>query len=116
MVNTKDSLFAQTCDLVMRHSPSGAEGDIDELLKTRFAESGMSVHQDAAGNLIGKIAGQGKGTLAITAHKDEIGAIVTSVEADGRLEVRKLGGAFPWVYGEGVVDLLGDSACISGIL
>jgi putative aminopeptidase FrvX len=27
-----------------------------------------------------------------------------------------LGGAFPWVYGEGVVDLLGDRATISGIL
>ncbi|MHC5722338.1 MAG: M42 family peptidase, partial [Nostoc sp.] len=28
----------------------------------------------------------------------------------------KLGGSFPWVYGEGVVDLLGDNETISGIL
>ena len=30
--------------------------------------------------------------------------------------MRALGGAFPWVYGEGVVDLLGDQATISGVL
>jgi putative aminopeptidase FrvX len=30
--------------------------------------------------------------------------------------VRQLGGAFPWVYGEGVVDILGDRKTLSGIL
>src|SRR6185436_9490358 len=34
----------------------------------------------------------------------------------GRVAIRKLGGAFPWVYGEGVVDLLGDSRLVSGVL
>ena len=38
------------------------------------------------------------------------------VLADGRLQVRALGGAFPWVYGEGIVDLLGDQAVLHGVL
>jgi hypothetical protein len=28
----------------------------------------------------------------------------------------QLGGAFPWIYGEGVVDIIGDRETISGIL
>lgn len=111
-----DELFELIGELVMRHSPSGVEGAIDEFLSERFKALALTPRIDASGNLIVKIPGQGGGQVAITAHKDEIGASVTSVEHDGRLKVRKLGGAFPWVYGEGIVDLLGDSACISGVL
>src|SRR5262245_15940532 len=111
-----DQLFALINDLVMCHSPSGVETEIDELLKERFAATGATVNMDLSGNIIAHIPGCGGGKLAITAHKDEIGAIVTAVRDEGRLRVRKLGGSFPWVYGEGVVDLLGDNNSVSGIL
>jgi len=111
-----NSLFESISDLVMRHSPSGVEREVDELLSTRFQALGVQVNSDASGNLIAKIPGTGGGCLGITAHKDEIGTIVTEVAEEGRLKVRKLGGSFPWVYGEGVVDLLGDNACVSGVL
>jgi putative aminopeptidase FrvX len=111
-----DILFQSICELVMRHSPSGVENEIDVFLKERFEALGHAPFSDACGNLIVKIPGQGGGRLAITAHKDEIGAIVTDVQEAGRVKVRKLGGAFPWVYGEGVVDLLGDARTLSGVL
>jgi putative aminopeptidase FrvX len=67
--------------------------------------------------LVVEIAGKsGAKAIAITAHKDEIGGIVKKIGADGLLEVRKLGGAYPWVYGEGVMDILGDHDTLSGIL
>ncbi|MGH8604560.1 MAG: M42 family peptidase, partial [Gammaproteobacteria bacterium] len=116
-MTTATSLFELIRELVLQHSPSGVENEVDCLLKGRFDALGLESAIDAAGNLVAKIPGQGGGgRLAITAHKDEIGAIVTDVQAEGRVKVRKLGGAFPWVYGEGVVDLLGDHACVSGIL
>jgi putative aminopeptidase FrvX len=112
-----DRLFATIEELVLHHSPSGVEGEIDRLLMKRFAELGVEAWIDAAGNAIAKIAGSDSGrAIAITAHKDEIGAIVKTVGDEGRVEVRKLGGSFPWVYGEGVVDLLGDAETVSGIL
>lgn len=111
-----DSLFASISELVLRHSPSGAEHAIDAVLRERFAGLGIDVREDASGNLIARIPGTGGGRLALTAHKDEIGAIVTAVEGEGRIRVRKLGGSFPWVYGEGIVDLLGDTATVSGVL
>ncbi|GAB4281158.1 MAG: M42 family metallopeptidase [Oscillatoriaceae cyanobacterium] len=113
----KDRLFTTIEELVLHHSPSGVEGEIDGLLLHRFAAAGVEVWQDEAGNIIAKIPGRdGSRSVAITAHKDEIGAVVKSIDRDGRVRIRKLGGSFPWVYGEGAVDLLGDQQTITGIL
>ena len=111
-----DALFASISELVMHHSPSGVEHEVDELLHKRFAALGLKSYSDPSGNLICKIPGRGGGAIAITAHKDEIGAIVTAIESDGRVKVRRLGGSYPWVYGEGVVDLIGDKGCVPGVL
>lgn len=112
-----DELFNIIAELVMHHSPSGAEQEINQLLWQRFATLGLEVWGDRADNIIAKIPGKNpQRAIAITAHKDEIGAIVKSVGDAGRVEVRKLGGSYPWIYGEGVVDLLGDQETISGIL
>ncbi|MEJ1934519.1 M42 family metallopeptidase [Nostoc sp. NIES-2111] len=110
-------LFAIIEELVLHHSPSGAEAEINQYLLQKFAALGVEVWSDRADNIIAKIPGKNSArAIAITAHKDEIGAIVKNIGDVGKVEVRKLGGAFPWVYGEGVVDLLGDNETISGIL
>ncbi|QDL08413.1 M42 family peptidase [Brasilonema octagenarum UFV-E1] len=112
-----DRLFHTIEELVMHHSPSGAETEINQFLIQQFAALGVEVWCDRADNIIAKIQGlDSTRQIAITAHKDEIGAIVKTVGEKGRVEVRRLGGSFPWVYGEGVVDLLGDNATLSGIL
>jgi putative aminopeptidase FrvX len=112
-----DRLFQTITELVLCHSPSGVETEVDQYILGKFAALGIAAWLDAAGNAIAKIPGTDSSrAIAITAHKDEIGGIVKRVGDQGRVEVRKLGGAFPWVYGEGVVDLLGDEQTISGIL
>jgi putative aminopeptidase FrvX len=112
-----DNLFKIIEELVMHHSPSGVEAEINQFLMQRFATLGVQVWCDRADNIIAKIPGKNSDrAIAITAHKDEIGAIVKSVGDEGRVEVRRLGGSYPWIYGEGVVDLLGDTQIISGIL
>ena len=112
-----DRLFHLIADLVLCHSPSGAEAEIDAYLSHWLGERGIPYRQDEAGNLIVTLQGQDDARhLAITAHKDEIGAIVKRIRPDGLIEVRKLGGAYPWVYGEGVVELLGDQETVPGIL
>jgi len=112
-----EQLFKIIEELVMHHSPSGAETEINQFLLQQFAALGVEVERDRADNIIAKIPGKDPNrAIAITAHKDEIGAIVKTIGDAGKVEVRKLGGAYPWVYGEGVVDLLGDNETISGIL
>ena len=72
---------------------------------------------DPAGNLILRVAGRDSSTtVAILAHKDEIGAMVKRIEESGRLAVQKVGGSFPWVWGEGPVEVLGDRATVLGVL
>ncbi|OUL17926.1 M42 family peptidase [Nostoc sp. 106C] len=112
-----EQLFKIIEELVMHHSPSGVETEINQFLLQQFADLGVEVWSDRADNVIAKISGKNPDrAIAITAHKDEIGAIVKTIGDKGRVEVRKLGGSYPWVYGEGVVDLLGDNETISGIL
>ena len=112
-----NSLFTTIEQLIMHHSPSGVEGEINQLLLERFQALGVEAWQDRADNIIAKIPGlDSTKAVAITGHKDEIGAIVKSIDERGCLQVRKLGGSFPWVYGEGVVDILGERETISGIL
>jgi putative aminopeptidase FrvX len=120
-------LFDTIEALVMCHSPSGDEGEVDRHLAARLKALGAEPFQDGAGNVIVKLAAADRSTedgatdpspraVAITAHKDEIGAYVKTLGADGRVFLRRLGGAFPWVYGEGPVDLLGDRGTVTGIL
>ncbi|MDJ0677042.1 MAG: M42 family peptidase [Calothrix sp. MO_167.B42] len=112
-----EQLFNIIEELVMHHSPSGVETEINEFLLQKFTALGVEVWCDRADNIIAKIPGKNQDrAIAITGHKDEIGAIVKTIGEAGRVEVRRLGGAFPWVYGEGVVDLLGDNQTISGVL
>jgi putative aminopeptidase FrvX len=113
-----EQLFETIRDLVMCHSPSGAEQEVDRWLIDRLEAIGLDWSQDEAGNLVICIPGRDRQAkpIAITAHKDEIGAIVKGIDSDGRVQLRKLGGAFPWVYGEGAIDLLGDRMVVTGVL
>lgn len=112
-----DRLFDKIHELVLCHSPSGMETEIDRVLFKQFKALNVDCWQDRAGNVVARIKGQNSGrAVAITAHKDEIGMIIKTIEPNGCLQVRRLGGSFPWVYGEGVVDILGDERVISGIL
>lgn len=111
-----DALFDLIGDLVMCHSPSGVEEEIDAFLLRRFEEIGVTATIDSSGNFIARIPGSGTGRLAITAHKDEIGASVSTIGNDGQLKLRALGGSFPWIYGEGIVDILGDNRTVQGVL
>ncbi len=53
-----DHLFDTIATLVLHHSPSGMETEIDRFLLERFQELGLETWQDQAGNVIGKIKGR----------------------------------------------------------
>ncbi len=114
----RDTLLCDLEAMVLCHGPSGNEKEIDHWLTERWQSLGLDFEQDPAGNLVAFLEAPDPKApnVAITAHKDEIGMIVKRIGANGRVQVRRLGGSFPWIYGEGVVDLLGDRETVSGIL
>lgn len=115
-INT-DWFFQQLASLTPIHSPSGVEDRMNAHLAKMFEGAGVQVEKDMADNLWVHLRGKSpENPICIVAHKDEIGAMVTHVEEDGRLRVRKVGGSYPWIYGEGPMDVLGDVQTIPGVL
>jgi putative aminopeptidase FrvX len=103
----QNQLLALLSELITCHAPPGEEREIEAVIRREFEASGVKVWQDDATNLVAHRPGPGPKVM-VCAHKDEIGLIVTQVQEDGRLRVENCGGAWPWKYGEGPVEVIGD--------
>jgi len=78
-------------ELLRASAPSGSEEDVMAVVR-REAAAFASVESDVHGNTIARIAGSPGGrTLALFAHADEIGMLVTHVHEDGLASVARLG-------------------------
>ncbi|HEU4335047.1 MAG TPA: M42 family peptidase [Candidatus Eisenbacteria bacterium] len=84
--------------------PSGCEGAVRDLVAETVRDHVDSMEVDAMGNLVCRVepraaAGGGRGRrrphVMLCAHMDEVGFMVTAVEKDGRVRMRKLGGIDP---------------------
>lgn len=105
-------------ELLAVPSPSGWEAEMAALVRGKLDDLTYSHETDAAGNVLVRLDGrQPEAPLCIFAsHMDEIGFVVSSVEADGTLRVKKSGGLYPWKLGESPVEILGDNGRITGVL
>ena len=74
-------------------SPSGCEGNIRDVIKSKVQNFGDIV-VDSMGNLMVHKKGSGKRVM-IAAHMDEVGFIVTSICKDGRIKFGTVGGIDP---------------------
>jgi putative aminopeptidase FrvX len=102
--------------LLVTHSPTGDEREMDQACLDELGGICTRVWQDEAGNVIGLLEGETEAPpLRLMAHKDEIGALVARIDEDGKMRLEPLGGALAWIYGEGPLDVLG-SEVITGIL
>jgi tetrahedral aminopeptidase len=90
--------YALLTELVETPGVPGREERVRELLKKHLAGISKETTQDAMGNLIAHIPGQGP-RVALVAHMDEIGFMVSKVEAGGFVRVMPVGGVDPRVFG-----------------
>lgn len=77
-------------EIIRTPGVSGYEGPIREKLKEIISEFG-EVQEDNIGNLILEIDGEGP-HVAMVAHMDEIGMVVSNIEDNGYLRIMKIGG------------------------
>jgi len=70
---------------------SGRETPVCEHIKAEIAPYVDEITVDAMGNLIARKKGNGK-KIMLCAHMDELGFFVTSVEANGNLNIAPIGG------------------------
>ena len=105
-------------ELLDAPAPPGREEGIAEIVSNKITEIGYEPWTDPAGNLIVKIGGANsvESTTVIAAHMDELAMVVTRIESDGRLCIRKSGELRPYKIGERTVNILGDGEVLSGVL
>lgn len=76
----------------------GHEQAVAEIMRREFAELTDDVATDPMGNVIAHIRGDGI-RVALDAHTDEVGCIVSHVDDRGFIRVMPLGGIDPRVFG-----------------
>lgn len=115
---SSDPNLALFIKLLAVPAPSGYETQIAALVRAELDALGYAHTTDGAGNILVRLPGRRPEAplLCLAAHIDEIGMVVTNVEADGTLRVTRSGGLYPWKLGEGPVEILGDHGSIQGIL
>ncbi len=105
-------------ELLAVPAPSGWEAGMAALIQDMLRQIGYESEVDAAGNVLVRVNGRQPTTSStiFASHMDEIGFVVTAVEADGNLHARQSGCLLPWKLGESPVQILGDQETITGVL
>ena len=107
----REDMLVLLDEMLASHGPPGDEREIDAVVLREFNASGARTWQDGMGNIVAHLPGDGPRVM-VAAHKDELGLIITHIRDDGSLKVKPLGGAFPWKYGEGPLDVIADDGSI----
>ena len=106
--------------LIAIPGPPGQENAVRDAAAEIAREIGYEPTTDAKGNLLVSLGedneSDGRNTVVVTAHLDEIGLMITRIEADGSIRVAELGGVYAWKWGEGPVEVLAPEGLLPGIL
>ena len=108
------TLSADLATLTALHATSGAEQPVVAQLRDLCAPLADAVTVDHMGNLTATRDGPGDAPhVVVSAHSDEIGALVADVEPDGFLRLSLVGGAQPRLL-EGRAVVVGDHPGVIG--
>lgn len=94
---------------------SGYEEDIREYIRAKVEAMGLEPEEDNIGNLIVTVGDKGPKVLFI-AHMDELGLIVSKMQDDGSLRVRKLGGIDDRTLVGRVVEIKTRKGKVTGVI
>ncbi len=85
-------------ELIRTPGISGREEKVRNLMAGQMNRLGATIAIDAMGNLIGHLPGKGP-RVALMAHMDEVGFMVSRIEPEGFIRVMPVGGVDPRVFG-----------------
>jgi endoglucanase len=91
-----EALRSDLAALTALHAPAGAEQPVIARLRDLFQPLVDTIEIDHMGNLTATIEGEaGAPHIVVSAHADEIGAVVASIEPEGFLRMAPIGGVQP---------------------
>ena len=94
---------------------SGFEDDIRDYIRAKIKVMGLKAEEDNLGDLLVTVGDRGKHIVFI-AHMDELGLIVSKLEADGSLRVRKVGGLDDRTLVGRVVEIKTQKGIVRGVI
>ncbi len=94
---------------------SGYEDDIREHIRAKVEAMGCEVEEDNIGNLLTTVGSEGP-HIVFVAHMDELGLVVTKMEDDGSLRIRKVGGIDDRTLVGRVVEIKTAKGTVTGVL
>jgi len=95
MSERTDALYQTLAELTALDGVSGFEQPVVRALRDALTPLVDEIEIDTMGNLYARKRGGDGPTLMISAHSDEIGAVVKSIEPNGFLRFDTLGGVIP---------------------
>lgn len=102
-------------ELIKVPGVSGFEDDIRENIGKKVKAMGLKPTEDNIGDLLVTVGDKGPHVLFI-AHMDELGLIVSKLEADGSLRIRKVGGIDDRTLVGRVVEIKTQKGLVRGVL
>lgn len=85
-------------DILSEISVSGCEGPVQDIVKSCMKDCADIIQQDEIGDLICILNPESSTKIMLSAHADEIGAIISNITEKGRLQVVNRGGIIPFTY------------------
>ncbi|MGJ8454083.1 M42 family metallopeptidase [Pseudothermotoga sp. U03pept] len=110
----KENLIQELVEFCKIQGISGREERIRELLISSLP-NGVEYQVDNLGNLIVEV-GDGERAVALMAHMDEIGLVITGVNSDGTLNFRKVGGFDDRLLLGAHLDVVTQNGIIDGVI
>lgn len=100
-------------EVIMLPGVSGYEGAVRDYIRDNLKKP---VREDAMGNLIFEM-GSGKGpSMAIVAHMDEVGLIVSNILDDGNLKFKVIGGIYDQMLAARAVEVHTTKGIVRGAI
>jgi putative aminopeptidase FrvX len=110
-------LLEELEEMIRTPGVSGFEDDITELMKRKLKGLG-SPYVDDLGNLILTVGKKDRDAkhVVVIAHMDELGLLVTNIDADGSLCIRKMGGIDDRTLVSRVVKISTRKGVVTGVI
>jgi putative aminopeptidase FrvX len=114
----RDYLYDAFKRTISVHSPVGYSERLNPVLKEMAAELGLGMSFDNRQNAYITLEGEDNSkTVLIGAHADTLGLMVRSIDSNGTLLIRRIGGAvFPSLESESVTVLTRDGREYTGVV
>lgn len=102
-------------------SPSGSEENVREVIEKEISPYVDETYTDALGNLIAHKKGDGE-KIMLTAHMDQIGLMIISIDENGFLKFSSVGGLIPFtlisqrvIFENGVVGIINSCTNLESV-